>query len=103
MTASSEFINKSTFGTKETLTNFSSRVAESVSDFSLGPGPDPQGHRLMISKVQSMPELKSEALLVGAKKAIHDRTGYGSYVPSQVESPKSRVHVRTDWKSKYLK
>ena len=47
--------------------------------------------------------LKSEALLVGAKKAIHDRGGYGAYVPSQHESPKSKLQVRTDWKAKYLK
>ena len=60
------------------------------------------GRRMMINKVQSMPELKSEALLVGAKKAIHDRS-FGAYIPSQADSPKSKIHVRTDWKSKYLK
>ena len=92
MSASNGFLNKSTFGTRETLTNFSS-----VSETGSSPG-----HRMMFNKVQSMPELKSEALLVGAKKAIHDR-GFGSYVPSQTDSPKSKLHVRTDWKSKYLK
>ena len=91
MSASNGFLNKSTFGTRETLTNFSS-VSESGSP----------GHRMMINKVQSMPELKSEALLVGAKKAIHDRS-FGAYVPSQADSPKSKIHIRTDWKSKYLK
>ena len=58
---------------------------------------------IMMNKVRSLPELKSEALLVGAKKAIHDRGGYGAYVPSQLESPKSKLQVRTDWKAKYLK
>ena len=91
MSASNGFLNKSTFGTRETLTNFSS-VSESGSP----------GRRMMINKVQSMPELKSEALLVGAKKAIHDRS-FGAYVPSQTDSPKSKLHIRTDWKSKYLK
>ena len=99
MSASNGFLNKSTFGTKETLPHFSSRVAESVSE--LG-SESPRPPRVMINKVQSMPELKSQALLVGAKKAIHDR-GFGSYLPSQVDSPKSKIHVRTDWKSKYLK
>ena len=92
ISASNGFLNKSTFGTRETLTNFSS-VSESG---------DSPGHRMMINKVQSMPELKSEALLVGAKKAIHGRS-FGAYVPSQADSPKSKIHVRTDWKSKYLK
>ena len=89
MTASNGFLNKSTFGTRETLTNFSSESGS-------------PGHRMLINKVQSMPELKSEALLVGAKKAIHDRS-FGAYVPSQADSPKSKIHIRTDWKSKYLK
>ena len=101
------FLKKSTFGTHETLTNlsskadFSTRVLESFSDFHLGDNI----HRSprMINKVQSLPELKSEALLVGAKKAIHDRGGYGAYVPTQLESPKSKLQVRTDWKAKYLK
>ena len=54
-------------------------------------------------QVHSMPELKSEALLVGAKKALHDR-GLGGYLPSQLEAgPKPRLQVRTDWKAKYLK
>ena len=93
ISASNGFLNKSTFGTRETLPHFSS------SDLSCGsPGP-----RMIMNKVHSMPELKSQALLVGAKKAIHDRGNFGSYVPSQIESPKSKIHVRTDWKSKYLK
>ena len=102
------FLKKSTFGTHETLSNlssskveFSNRVLDTFSDFHLG---DPV-HRSprMMNKVRSLPELKSEALLVGAKKAIHDRGGYGAYVPSQLESPKSKLQVRTDWKAKYLK
>ena len=102
------FLKKSTFGTHETLSNlssskaeFSNRVLETFSDFHLGDNV----HRSprMMNKVRSLPELKSEALLVGAKKAIHDRGGYGAYVPSQLESPKSRLTVRTDWKAKYLK
>ena len=100
----------STFGTKETLSklsskaDFSTRVLESLSDYHhLGKNlleyPQPR----LINKVQSLPELKSEALLVGAKKALHDRAGFGSYVPSQLESPKAKLSVRTDWKAKYLK
>ena len=110
------FSKKSTFGTHETLTNlsskaadFSTRVLESFSDFNLESHP-PHGPSLLefppprlINKVQSLPELKSEALLVGAKKAIHDRSNYGTYVPSQLESPKAKLQVRTDWKAKYLK
>ena len=102
------FLKKSTFGTQETLSNlssskadFSNRVLDTFSDFHLGDSV----HRSprMMNKVRSLPELKSEALLVGAKKAIHDRGGYGAYVPSQLESPKSKLQVRTDWKAKYLK
>ena len=84
--------------------DFTSRVVESFSDFNLGNGtvlelPD----KRLVHKVQSLPELKSDALLVG-RKALHMRSPFGSYVPSQMESPKPRnVHVRTDWKAKYLK
>ena len=102
------FLKKSTFGTHETLSNlssskveFSNRVLETFSDFHLGDNVHQRSPRMM-NKVRSLPELKSEALLVGAKKAIHDRGGYGAYVPSQLESPKSKLQVRTDWKAKYL-
>lgn len=102
--------SKPSFGTRVTETNFSSkldftsRVVESFSDFNLGNGtvleiPD----KRLVHKVQSLPELKSDSLLVG-RKALHMRSPFGSYVPSQIESPKPRnVHVRTDWKAKYLK
>jgi len=102
--------NKPSFGTRETVSNFSSkldftsRVVESFSDFNLGNGtvleiPD----KRVVHKVQSLPELKSDALLVG-RKALHMRSPFGTYAPSQMESPKPRnIHVRTDWKAKYLK
>ena len=98
-----DFLKTSTFGTHETLNlsskpDFSTRVLESFSDLKLSPSPR------LISKVQSLPELKSEALLVGAKKALHERAGFGAYVPSQLSNrPKSKLQVRTDWKAKYLK
>ena len=104
--------SSSTFGTHETLgkmsskTDFSARVMESFSDYQLGGAKNildfSQPPRL-VNKVQSLPELKSEALLVGAKKALHDRTSFGGYIPSQLDSPKSKLNVRTDWKAKYLK
>ena len=76
-----------------------------------------------------MPELKASSLMVG-RKALHSkpggspthRGGYSpnhrgglpglasgspgqkGYVPSQLESrARQPVHVRTDWKAKYLK
>ena len=81
--------------------DFTSRMMESFSDLGLELGP-----ARLVTKVHSLPELKTESLLVGSRKAIHSRSPFGGYVPSQLESSgpaKPRFQVRTDWKAKYLK
>ena len=99
------------FKQKETVSNYSSklditsRLVESFSEFQLGGGGGPQilnfGER--VHKVQSLPELKSDSLLVG-RKALHSRPPFSTYLPSQLDNAnKKPLHVRTDWKAKYLK
>jgi len=123
---------KVSFGGREGVGDFTSRVVESFSDLSLGPLGLSDSRAM--HKVQSMPELKSVSLTVG-RKALHSKPGgfnspsnrsfnspgnrgfnsptlgggnnkvAGSgYVPSQMEAkPKPSFQVRTDWKAKYLK
>ena len=103
------------FKQKETITNISakldisSRLVESFSEFDLGSNGQVLSFGDRVHKVQSLPELKSDSagLLVG-RKALHSRAQFGAYLPSQLEvnsttNQRKPVHVRTDWKAKYLK
>ncbi len=86
-----------------TKVDFTSRLVESFSDFHLGSGTQVLNFGDKMHKVQSLPDIKSDSLLVG-QKALHSRSDYNTYLPSQLEGDiRKPVFARTDWKAKYLK